>query len=336
MPSSLAKRVLITGGLGFVGYHVASRLSGDSGTEVVLADNLLRGQLDADAQALLARPNVSLVQCDLSKASSFDEIGTGFDEVYHFAAVIGVQNVLDRPETVLRVNALSVIHLLDWFVAGGGERLVFSSTSEVYAWTRQFHELPVPTPEDVPLAITDLSNPRTSYAGSKILGELAVTHYCRKHNLPFAIVRYHNVYGPRMGMEHVIPQLYYRAAVERQDPLVVYSVDHCRAFCYIDDAVEATIAAVRSPAASGQTLNIGNDREEITIGDLAHKVLEVAGGGTNIQAEVAPNDPITRRCPDISRARTVLDFEPKVTLDSGLHRTCSWYQRSFEQADVNV
>lgn len=140
MPSSLAKRVLITGGLGFVGYHVASRLSGDSGTEVVLADNLLRGQLDADAQALLTLPNVSLVRCDLSEASSFDEIGTGFDEVYHFAAVIGVQNVLDRPETVLRVNALSVIHLLDWFVAGGGERLVFSSTSEVYAWTRQFHD----------------------------------------------------------------------------------------------------------------------------------------------------------------------------------------------------
>lgn len=329
MADAATKRVLITGGLGFIGYHLAVRLSGEAGTEVVLADNLLRGRMDADARALVEKPNVHFIQCDLSAPESFREIGSGFDEVYHFAAVIGVKNVIERPESVLRVNSLSVIHLLDWFVAGGGQRLLFPSTSEAYAWTQQFHELPVPTPENVPLAITDVANPRASYAGSKIFGELAVTHYCHRHDKRFAIVRYHNVYGPRMGTEHVIPELYHRAAFQKQDPLVVYSTDHRRAFCYIDDAVDATIATLRVPAAAGGTFNVGNDGEEIAIGDLAKKILAVAGLGTRIEAKAAANDPVNRRCPDITRARAVLGIEPTVSLDEGLRRTCEWYGRWY-------
>ena len=170
--------------------------------------------------------------------------------------------MVEHPAEVIRTNALSTLHLLDWLVDGGGSKVLFSSTSEAYAWTQHFHELPVPTPEDVPLSLTDLADPRSSYAGSKIFGELAVTHYCRAHGTPFAIVRYHNVYGPRMGNEHVIPELYERAR-SGEDPLTVYSVDHRRAFCYVSDAVAATVAAMREPAAEGWTINVGNDREEV-------------------------------------------------------------------------
>jgi UDP-glucuronate decarboxylase len=318
------RRILITGGAGFVGHHLAQALSDEGRDEVTLLDNLSRGERDEDLTALTRRPNVRLSVGDLRDADVWDQLGDGYDEVYHLAAVIGVRKVVERPAEVIRTNALSTLHLLDWFVDGGGRKVLFSSTSEAYAWTQHFHDLPVPTPEDSPLSLTDLSDPRSSYAGSKIFGELAITQCCRASGKPFVIVRYHNVYGPRMGSEHVIPELFLRA-LSGQDPLTVYSVGHRRAFCYVSDAVAATVAAMREPAAEGLTVNVGNDREEITIGELAERLLRHA----RIEARVAPreaaSDPVKRRCPDLTRARNLLGYEPKVMLDEGLERTLAWY-----------
>ena len=193
--------------------------------------------------------------------------------------------------------------------------------------------MPVPTPEDVPLSLTDLSNPRSAYAGSKIFGELNVTQYCTAHDKPFVIVRYHNVYGPRMGFEHVIPQLYQRA-LSGQNPLMVYSADHRRAFCYVSDAVEATVRAMRESAAGGKTLNIGNDEEEVTMADLAGRLLATGGIRAEITAGVALNDPIKRRCPDLRLARRLLAYRPRVGLDEGLERTLSWYRPALTAAEA--
>jgi UDP-glucose 4-epimerase/UDP-glucuronate decarboxylase len=292
----------------------------------VLADNLRRGRLDADLEGLLAGGRVHLLQGDLTEDAFYAEIGSGFHEVYHLAAVIGVRNVIERPHDVIRINAMATLKLLDWLVSGGGDRLLFASTSEAYAWTQHFHALPIPTPEQVPLALTDLANPRSSYAGSKIFGELAVTQYAMRHQKPFAIVRFHNVYGPRMGYEHVIPELYGRA-MAGEHPLVVYSADHMRAFCYVDDAVELTLRAARDRMGEGRTFNVGNDREEITIGELAGRILAKAGKPAGIEPHTAANDPVKRRCPDLSRARERLGYEPSVSLDEGLDRTLEWYAR---------
>jgi UDP-glucose 4-epimerase/UDP-glucuronate decarboxylase len=127
-----------------------------------------------------------------------------------------------------------------------------------------------------------------------------------------------------MGNDHVIPELYGRAR-RGENPLAVYSSDHSRAFCYVSDAVEATLRAMRVPAASGRTINVGNDREEVTIGELARRLLRMAGIDAAIEPRPAANDPIKRRCPDISLARTLLDFEPRVGLDAGLRETLAWY-----------
>jgi UDP-glucose 4-epimerase/UDP-glucuronate decarboxylase len=318
------RRILITGGAGFIGYHLANRLLEDPANEVLLVDNFSRGRQDAQLEKLGRKPGVRLVSGDLTSPAAFEQLGQGYDEVYHLAAILGVRNVLERPDEVLRVNTLCTLNLLEWLVRGGGKKLLFASTSEAYAWTQQFHPLPIPTPEGVPLALTDLTNPRSSYAGSKVFGELLVHQYSRVHHKPFVIVRFHNVYGPRMGYEHVIPELYRRAA-DGQNPLVVYSAGHRRAFCYVSDAVTATLSAMREPAATGQTLNIGNDREEVTIGELARELLEVAGVRADVRPEPSANDPIARRCPDISRARALLKYEPQVTLRAGLEQTLRWY-----------
>ncbi|MCE9613240.1 MAG: NAD(P)-dependent oxidoreductase [Lentisphaerae bacterium] len=318
------KKVLITGGAGFVGLHVARALLAGPDVEILLVDNLRRGRRDDEVQALLADRRCRLLEGDLCEVSTFEAAGKGFDEVYHLAAVIGVRNVMERPQDVIRVNALSTLRVLDWMAAGGGRKLLFSSTSEAYAWTQHVLPLPVPTPEAVPLALTDLANPRSSYAGSKIFGELAVTQYGRAHAFPFVIVRLHNVYGARMGYEHVIPELHERVR-QGQTPLVVYATDHRRAFCHVDDAIALMQAAMANPAADGQTLNIGNDQEEVTIGDLAQRILRRAGSSASLEARPAPHDPIKRRCPDMRRTCNLLNIRPRVTLDMGLDRTLSWY-----------
>ena len=318
------KRILITGAAGFVGCHLTRELSASPDHELVLVDNFVRGRLDEDLEAITCRSNVRLISADLTDPKAFEQLGTGFDCVYHLAAIIGVKNVMERPYDVVRINGLTSLYLLEWFRNGGGRKLLFSSTSEAYAWTQQFHPLPVPTPEDVPLALTDLGAARSSYAGSKIFGELAITHGCASAGLPFVILRYHNVYGPRMGFEHVIPELFKRS-LAGQNPLTVYSADHSRAFCYISDAVAATIAAMESDTACNATINIGND-EEVTIGDLAQRVLKVTGVKTEIVAQPAAHDPIKRRCPDITKARKLLGHQPQVSLDEGLEKTLAWYR----------
>lgn len=328
MQETVNRRILITGGAGFVGYHLASKLSEDAGNSITLVDNFVRGERERDLEVLLGKENVTMKSLDLTDTTAYAELGSRYDAVYHLAAIIGVKNVLKRPHDVVRVNAVSTLLLLDWFVKGGGKKILFSSTSEAYAWTKQFHQLPIPTPEDVPLALTDLQNPRSSYAGSKIFGELAMRQYCTKHGKPFTIVRYHNVYGPRMGNEHVIPEVYYRA-LRGQNPLVIYSASFKRAFCYVNDAVQATRVAMDNDAANGQTINIGNDKEEIRMGNLAKKLLAVAGIEASIEPKEAENDPIARRCPDITRARELLGYEPQVDLDTGLSKTLVWYKERF-------
>jgi len=321
--------ILITGGAGFIGYHLARRLSKEQGNKIVLLDNFERGRLDKDLEELLNPKNVRIVSGDIAEEKTYARLDRFYDEIYHLAAVIGVANVMKRPHDVLRTNALGTLLLLDWFTRGGGEKLLFASTSEVYAWTQKFHDLTVPTPEDVPLSLTDPGNPRSAYAGSKIFGELAVHQYCAVSGKRFSIVRYHNVYGPRMGYEHAIPQLYQRA-LDGQNPLVVYSADHTRAFCYVSDAVEGTVRVMRNDSADNLTINIGNDLEEMTIGELARRLLAAAKIEADIEPEENSNDPIIRRCPDINLARKLINYEPKVPINEGLQLTIDWYSRSLK------
>jgi UDP-glucose 4-epimerase len=321
-------RTLITGGAGFIGYHLANVLSQNSAQQIDLVDNFNRGEIDEELRQLTEKPNVSMINADLTDPATYDLLEKGYDAVYHLAAIVGVQNVMERPHEVLRINIMAALYLLEWMTKGGGKKLLLASTSEAYAWTQQFYELPVPTPEDVPLALTDLDNPRLTYAGSKIISEMAVHQYSAMFDFDYTIVRYHNVYGPRMGFSHVIPQLYYRA-LDGENPLTVYSVDHSRAFCFISDAITATIGVMENEAGNGQTFNIGNDTEEIAIGDLARLLLRTAGIDTPIDAHIAEYDAIKRRCPDITRIRQALGYEPQVPLEQGLAKTLDWYKKVY-------
>jgi nucleoside-diphosphate-sugar epimerase len=206
------------------------------------------------------------------------------------------------------------------------KRFVFLSTSEVYAGTLEEFGLEFPTPESTPLSLPDLSRPRTSYMLSKLNGE-ALCHYSSTN---FTIVRPHNIYGPRMGMAHAIPELLKKA--HEADPggsLDVYSTDHTRTFCYIQDAVEFIIRAARSERARGNTYNVGRETPEITIDTLAKKIIDVVNKNLRINPLPPTSGSPERRCPDTERIREVTDYEPQTDLEEGLRTTYDWYKSKF-------
>jgi len=317
-----AARALILGGAGFIGCHLGRRLA-DEGQELTLVDDFSRGRHDAELAALRARPNVACVERDLTRSDALDGLGRDWTHVYMLAAVVGVRNVEHDPARVIRVNTLALLHLLDW-LPGRGEVLFFASTSETYAGGVLAGTVPVPTPEDVPVSVPDITAPRFAYAASKLLGEAAVIHAARARRLRAVVGRFHNVYGPRMGADHVVPELALRAW-RREDPYRVYGAEQRRAFCHVTDAAEAVTRLMATPTAWGSIVNIGNDTET-RIEDLAELVLRAADFRPRLECLPAPAGSVPRRCPDLTRLRRLTGFDPKVSLEDGVRETVTWYR----------
>ena len=317
-------RILILGGAGFIGYHLAQRLSQEPGHSLTLVDDLSRGQMDPDLIDLVSRPGFHFVAGDLTDPAAFVGLPRQWDQVYMLAAVVGVRHAVGNPARVIRVNTLATLNLLEWLPPAAGV-VFFASTSEAYAGGVSLGQVPVPTPETVPLSVAEIGNPRFAYAASKILGEAATIHYGAARNLPFVIGRLHNIYGPRMGADHVIPELCLRA-LDREDPFRVYGSEQRRAFCHVSDAVEAITRLMATEGGWGQIVNIGNDTEETPVADLLALILKLAGFSPRVQPLPAPEGSVPRRCPDLSRLRTLTGFVPKIPLETGVRETFEWYR----------
>jgi nucleoside-diphosphate-sugar epimerase len=323
-------RILITGGAGFIGYHLARRLAPRPGVSIVLADNLERGREDYDLQALLdGWPNVELRKVDLTDPGAFRGLGREIDQVYHLAAVNGTRWFYEAPDRVLRTNTLTTVNVLDWIVSlPRPPKLMFTSSNEAYAGALSaFQRLPIPTPEEVPLVVEDPYNPRWSYAATKLTGELFVIHYARRYRFPAIIVRPHNFYGPRAGFDHVIPELA-QQALRRTDPFPLSSPEATRSFCYVEDAVEAMALLMDNPQIGldrAETVHVGSG-QEIRIADLADaifRLLEWRPGQLDVRA--APRGSVNRRLPDVSKIRRLVGWDARTTLDAGLRPTLAWY-----------
>ena len=325
MPEAAAgERVLVTGGAGFIGLHVARALLA-RGAEVTLVDDFSRGRSDRSLAALLAR--ATLLRRDLTRPLE-DLAERGFTAVYHLAARVGVGPTMQASHEVLRTNLLSTVHVLDLAARLGPVALCFSSSSETYAGTAAALAaaggLPLPTPEEVPLCVVDPGHPRASYAVSKIAGEALCRRYAAAHGWRLRIVRFHNVYGPRMGFDHVIPQLIERVH-RREDPFAIHGAQR-RAFCYVDDAVAATLSLMDLPAPAALTVHVGDDRAETPVVDLARQLFDLAGFHPRLELHPAPEGSPERRLPDLTRLRELTGWAPATPLASGLRRTWEWYR----------
>jgi UDP-glucose 4-epimerase len=316
------KKILITGGAGFIGYHLASNLL-QRGYNVDLIDNFARGVKDSFLLELAKQKGAKLFDLDLLDKYVLDGFDKDYDLIFHLAAIIGVQFVLKLPYDVLSKN----VELLQNILLFGKkqknlEKLVFVSTSEVYAGTLKYYSMEIPTPENTPIALTDLSENRTSYMLSKIYGEALCLH----SGLPVTIVRPHNFYGPRMGLSHVIPELFEKAFYSANKTLEVFSTSHTRTFCYIEDAVEMMRVLAEVKTSIGQTYNIGNDSPEISIEELAKKIIKVVGKDLAINPQNETTGSPTRRCPNMTKSFEATGYKPQIDLSTGLQKTFDWYK----------
>ena len=318
----MSDQVLITGGAGFIGFQLATALQKD-GYQVCLVDNYSRGTQDSHLRSLLEKDRVQFIQADLLDPRQVADLGTDFSTIFHLAAIIGVQHVLRRPYEVITHNARMLDNVIE--LAGRQSqlsRLLFASTSEVYAGTLKHFQLEVPTPETSPLALTSLSSPRTSYMLSKIVGE-AMLH---QSELPFTIFRPHNIFGPRMGMSHVIPeQLRNAFHAEEGGVISIHSPGHRRAFCYIDDAVEMLIRMMRMPEAEGKTLNLGLESPEVTIREVVETCVDVVGKQLILEDLPDTEGSPSRRAPDMTTSSRLIQFQASTSLREGIQRTWQLY-----------
>lgn len=327
-------RILITGGAGFIGLHLAERMLED-GHNVIICDNFSRAVKDPRLLQIVDHKNCQNIEVDLLDESSVLNLGPKFDLIFHLAAIIGVQHVLAQPYAVLTKNIKILENVISLAKSQKDlSRLLFASTSEIYAGTQQQFKLTLPTPECTPLAVGKLNHPRTSYMLSKLYGEAM----CHHSQLPVTIFRPHNIYGPRMGLSHVIPELFkkiYHSQINEE--IEVYSVEHTRTFCYISDAVEQLVLMSGSSKCEGRVLNLGTEAPEITIGDLALSILHIANRkDLTIKQMPATSGSPKRRCPDMTKTSELINFSSQVSLSDGVQQTFNWYsERIFKSGGIS-
>ncbi len=312
--------ILVTGGSGFIGAALVKALVRDGHSIRVLDDNsrgaMRRLQDVAD--------DIEFIAGDIRDPAAVTRAVHGVDEVHHLAFVNGTEFFYSAPELVLDVGVKGMINVIDACRSEGVRSLILASSSEVYQTPPH-----IPTDESAPLVVPDPGNPRYSYGGGKIISELMAINYGRKYFDRVLIFRPHNVYGPDMGWEHVIPQFSLRlkqSAAEHRSGKIPFKLQsdgsQTRSFCHVDDLVRGVMAM----RAKGEHLNIYHvgTTEEITIADLARRIAAHRGREIELVAGPAPEGATDRRCPDIAKLKK-LGYSPQVPLANGLPSTVDWY-----------
>lgn len=322
------KNVLILGGAGFIGFNIAKYLAANRDYRITIADNFMKKNRDEEFDTVVKKYGIKVIEDDFSYPGAYDKLDNEYDHVYMMAALVGVDNANSKPHEVIRINTSLTLYTLEWIRRSTIGKVVFASTSENYAGTVDAFGYAIPTPEEVPLTIKDIAHPRFTYAVTKILGESGFLNYAKMLGFETTIIRYHNVFGPRMGFNHVIPHLVIRFR-NAENPYKIYGHDQTRDFCYITDAVMGTVLAMETPGTNGQIYHLGTG-VEITIEELTRAIGELMGfKGEYINAPTYPGS-VSRRSPDITKSKKELGFEAKVYWKDGLKETVDWYNAYFD------
>ena len=311
---------LVTGGLGFLGAGLVRELLAD-GRDVRVLDNGSRGN---PSRLSDLSSDFELVEGDVRDAAIVRQATKGCTTVWHLAYINGTRFFYERPDDVLDVGIKGTLTTLDAALDLGVERYVLASTSETYN-----NPSAIPTDESERLMIPDVTNPRFSYGAGKIAGEALALHYGGQRGLDPVIFRPHNIYGPDMGHEHVMPELI-ESIVRISDGLTRREIElpiegdgsDTRAFCFITDGARgARIAG--DLGGSGEVYHLGTP-EEITISELVGLIADIMRVSVDMKRGVRPQGSTPRRCPDITKLRA-LGYEPEVDLRAGLEKTIPWY-----------
>ena len=318
-------RVLITGGSGFVGSHLAEALL-ERGDEVLVLDNLSTGSID-NIRHLKSHPKFSYTIDAVENEPVLAELIDRADVVVHLAAAVGVKLIVEQPVHTIETNVRGTEVVLKH--ANKKKKLVLiASTSEVYG-----KSVAVPFTEDADLVLGPTSKHRWAYACSKMIDEFLALAYWKERKLPVIIVRLFNTVGPRQTGQYgmVIPN-FVRQALAGHPITVFGDGTQSRSFTYVGDVVRAMVALIDEPRAVGHVFNIGNG-EEITIGDLARRVRTLAGSESEIvtipydKAYESGFEDMPRRVPDISKIAGLIGYAPTVGLDEILNRVIESFRQ---------
>lgn len=314
------KKYLVTGGTGFIGSALVHRLV-ENGYHVRIFDNNSRGMISRLND--LSR-SIEIINADIRDSSALRRACKGIDRVIHLAFLNGTEFFYTLPELVLDIGVKGIVNVIDACIKERVKEFFLSSSSEVYQTPTK-----IPTDEKVALSIPDPLNPRYSYAAGKIISEIMAINYGRKYFKRMVVFRPHNVYGPDMGHEHVIPQFALRMkslCQNKETKTIKFPIQgtgkQTRAFVFIEDFIEGVMILLKR----GKHLNIYNigTNDEISIGQLAKEM----GIFFAKKLIVIPKEPARgateRRCPDISKIRE-LGYNPKIKLKEGLKITLDWY-----------
>lgn len=319
------RSILITGGAGFIGSHLADALIA-RGDRVAIIDDLSTGAV-ANIRHLKGHPNFSYTLDTIANEAVLAELIDESDAVVHLAAAVGVQLIVQSPVRTIETNVNGTELVLRW-AAKKGKTVLLASTSEVYGKSER-----VPFREDDDLVLGPSTMGRWSYACSKLLDEFLALAYYKERDLPVIIARLFNTVGPRQtGRYGMVLPRFVRAAL-RDVPLRVYGDgQQTRCFCYVGDTVRALIALLDHPDAVGKIFNVGNP-QEVSILELAQRVVRLANSSSPIvlvsyeHAYEAGFEDMRRRVPDISRLTALTGFRPTLDLDD-IIRTVIEYERA--------
>ncbi len=324
-------RILVTGGSGFIGSGLVKALV-KAGHHVRVLDDNSRGSPRRLADVA---KEIEFFAGDIRDSAVVEKAAQGMDEVHHLAFVNGTEFFYSQPDLVLDVGVRGIVNVIDACRKNNIGTLVLASSSEVYQTPPK-----IPTDESVPLVIPDPLNPRYSYGGGKLISELMAINFGRKYFERILIFRPHNIYGPDMGWEHVIPQLALRidaAAKTQSSGTLQFQIQgtgkETRSFCFIDDLV-AGVMVMREKGTHLGIYHVGT-MEEVTIADLARRIAAIRGREIEPVAGTPMAGGTPRRCPDISKLAG-LGYKPRVTLSEGLKPTLDWYWRNISIAPKEI
>jgi len=320
----MIERILITGGAGFIGSHLAERLL-DSGKEVAILDDLSTGRFENIAH-LVGRPGFSFAIASITDTPVLDRLASESHAIVHLAAAVGVKLVVERPVQTIETNIMGAEAVLK-AAARYRAKVLIASTSEVYGKGTR-----VPFREDDDVVLGPTSRSRWAYAASKMVDEFLGLAYYHKYNLPVVIARLFNTVGPRQTGRYgmVVPRFVQQAM--KGDPITVYGDgSQSRCFCDVSDTVRALETLLEEDDAVGRVFNVGST-EEVTILELARRVKALLDSDSPIefipyaQAYAPGFEDMQRRVPDISRIRALTGWQPQLQLNDILQRVAAWQQ----------
>lgn len=326
-----SKSYLVTGGTGFIGAALVRHLV-QAGYKVRVLDNNSRGSTERLSD--IAK-DIEFIEADIRDATAVNKATQGVDAMLHLAYVNGTEFFYSKPELVLDIAVRGMLNVIDACRTHGVRDMVLASSSEAYQTPPQ-----IPTPEDVPLVVPNVMNPRYSYGGGKLACELMAINYGRTGFDRMTIFRPHNVYGPDMGWEHVLPQFVARALdaiTKTPSGLVDFPIQgdgsQTRAFVHINDFIAGLICQIER----GKHLNIyhiGNP-EEVTIRQVVEEVFKLLGREPRIINGPLAEGSTQRRCPDITKLRG-LGYSPAIPFVKGLPDLVNWYVRNTNNRNAKI